>query len=126
MEYYDIRINQGLYFLKILIQTGNYTNLLLKYIDDDQLPAYMGGTKVDENGDERCSEWVRDDRISNLLSKKYIMVLDVKPELILFFLDLSGRSGSQGALHVGDIIHRYHGVCYYRGWFNAVPIQACE
>ncbi|KAK3599065.1 hypothetical protein CHS0354_024391 [Potamilus streckersoni] len=34
---------------------SNFKEVLLKYIDADQLPVHWGGTKVDLNGDPRCT-----------------------------------------------------------------------
>ncbi|XP_064620533.1 retinal-binding protein-like isoform X2 [Lineus longissimus] len=43
---------------KIHVIGGNYRETLLKYIDASELPAHYGGTKVDVNGDPKCSALV--------------------------------------------------------------------
>jgi hypothetical protein len=48
---------------------NEWSAALLKEIDADQLPAYYGGTMVDENGDPKCSSKVRKKRISFPCSK---------------------------------------------------------
>lgn len=36
----------------------NYKEELLKYIDEDQLPVFLGGTMTGPNGDPLCSHKV--------------------------------------------------------------------
>ena len=36
-------------------QTENWKERLLEHIDGDQLPVVYGGTRCDENGDQKCS-----------------------------------------------------------------------
>ena len=39
----------------------SFTTTLLKYVDSEELPAYLGGNKTDPDGDPRCSsqvEWL--------------------------------------------------------------------
>jgi hypothetical protein len=60
---------------------GNYRETLLKYIDASELPAHYGGTKLDENGDPRCSALVSKDcsKIVDILNKRnkfYIPMFD--------------------------------------------------
>lgn len=38
--------------------TGNYTSTLLQHIDEDQLPAYLGGKLTDPDGNPRCATMV--------------------------------------------------------------------
>ncbi|XP_067941657.1 retinal-binding protein-like isoform X2 [Watersipora subatra] len=40
---------------KIKVLDKNYKEELLKYIDEDQLPAYLGGTMTGPDGDPKCS-----------------------------------------------------------------------
>lgn len=39
---------------KIHVLGTNFSSTLLQYIEADQLPAYLGGTKTDPDGDPRC------------------------------------------------------------------------
>ncbi|XP_052799683.1 retinal-binding protein-like [Mya arenaria] len=43
---------------KIHVLGSNYKNDLLKYIDADQLPAFLGGTLTDPDGDPRCKTMI--------------------------------------------------------------------
>uniref|UniRef100_A0A2C9JGU4 CRAL-TRIO domain-containing protein n=2 Tax=Biomphalaria glabrata TaxID=6526 RepID=A0A2C9JGU4_BIOGL len=40
---------------KIHVLGSDYTSTLLKYIDADELPAYLGGNKTDPDGNPRCT-----------------------------------------------------------------------
>lgn len=41
-----------------LADRGSTKNLLLKYIDDNVLPAFLGGKRVDSKGDPHCKEFI--------------------------------------------------------------------
>lgn len=41
---------------KINVFGGNYQSALLEYISHDQLPAFLGGTQTDSDGNPRCTE----------------------------------------------------------------------
>lgn len=43
---------------KIKVLGKNYKDELLKYVEEDQLPAYLGGTMTGPNGDPMCSHQV--------------------------------------------------------------------
>ncbi|XP_054716853.1 SEC14-like protein 2 [Uloborus diversus] len=43
----------------VIIVNEATPELLLKYIDEDVLPAFLGGKKVDSNGDPMCSEFLK-------------------------------------------------------------------
>ncbi|GFS75474.1 SEC14-like protein 4, partial [Nephila pilipes] len=42
-----------------VVSKENTPDLLLKYIDEDVLPVFLGGKKVDSNGDPMCREFLR-------------------------------------------------------------------
>lgn len=42
-----------------ITKTENWKERLLENIDADQLPVTYGGTRCDENGDQRCALHVR-------------------------------------------------------------------
>jgi metal transporter CNNM len=44
---------------KIVMLDDDYQKTLLNLIDADELPKAYGGTKVDENGDPMCRQWIR-------------------------------------------------------------------
>ena len=63
-EYGCDLVSQCLSFTEIPPQSvafisGDYQADLLKLVDADTLPKHWGGTRVDEDGDERCSSMVR-------------------------------------------------------------------
>ncbi|XP_071039124.1 SEC14-like protein 2 isoform X2 [Parasteatoda tepidariorum] len=41
-----------------VVSRENSSQLLLKYIDADQLPVFLGGKRVDSKGDPMCSEFI--------------------------------------------------------------------
>lgn len=41
-----------------IITSGVYIDSLLEAVEADNIPQYIGGTLVDENGDPRCSAMV--------------------------------------------------------------------
>ncbi|KAL5016998.1 hypothetical protein ScPMuIL_006587 [Solemya velum] len=43
---------------KIHILGGDYHHTLLKYIDDDQIPGFLGGKMRDKDGNPRCVSWI--------------------------------------------------------------------
>ncbi|XP_055017784.1 SEC14-like protein 2 isoform X2 [Boleophthalmus pectinirostris] len=43
---------------KIHILGANWQEVLLKYIDVEELPAIYGGTRTDPDGDPRCRTWI--------------------------------------------------------------------
>ena len=54
-----------------ITSAGNYKKELLKHIDADQLPAFLGGDKKDPNGDPRCPSIVSMNRAPQKRERNY-------------------------------------------------------
>ena len=53
---------------KIHVLGSNYQSILLEYIAPEELPAYIGGSKTDPDGNPRCETMVSHYKYEKLLN----------------------------------------------------------